>query len=210
MDGSVPPLKADPNTRFAPNTIKYTLIVTPISLLLGGLIFWQGDNLVESLASPPNTTGAGGALAAQWPTQILTRIAPPILPGKITLHWTDLVVDDRGVRTLGYIIPETRIPMAFIYGPRAITMQLPAHRAFTTYRLVTQDLRGPLEIQWSIDGVLAGRAAVQEVRFETPGVDPDIVSRQLRVEVHDVDGLMATHELEVRFEVKVPPGKQPY
>lgn len=65
---------------------------------------------MASLASTPGITSIGQALAAQWPLQILTEIAPPDLPGKLALYWTKLVTGDKGVLTLGYFLPQERIP----------------------------------------------------------------------------------------------------
>ena len=208
--GSDPPLEATSSTKMTPNLLKLAAIVSLVSPLLGGLIFWQGPNLVESIGPAPDAAGAGGALAAQWPPHILTEVIPPDLPGKIMFFWRDLVVDSGGVRTLGTFFPVQRMPRAFIKGPSAITVRLPAHSARRTYRLVTQDLRGARQVQWMIDGVRAGRGTAQEVQFQTPGLDPGTISRQLSVEVRDQDGLMASHGSTERFEVSVPPGKQPF
>jgi hypothetical protein len=211
IPGLDPPLKAAAEKSINPNTIKWAVLGTLVSPLLGGLIFWQGDNVVEGLAPTP-PEGAGGALAARWPGQIMTEINPREgLLGKFLFTWTVLEVDSTGVRTLGAFSSASRVPTAFIEGPPAISVELPAHSARKTYRLIPVDLRGNLKIRWRIDSVPAGRARRQAVDFETPGLDPGSVSRRLRVEVEDVDELTArSNELTVRFETKVPPGKQPF
>jgi hypothetical protein len=201
-----PPLDATTTTKVSPNLAKVAIIAALLSPTLGILTFWQGDKLIPT----PSGQGAGGALAAQWPQQILTEIDPPDLPGKIVLLWADLVVDDRGVRTLGAFIPVPRTSAAVIKGPSAITVELPANSARRTYEVITQDLRGDLAIRWTIDGAPAGREAKEDVRFSVPGRDAQTIFRRLQVEVRDEDGVVETDELRVRFEVKLRPGMQPF
>lgn len=203
-------LAANTTKKLSPNASNYGFLVSLISPTLGGLILWKGDDFVASVFSPPSFTSPGQALAAQWPLQILTEIAPPDLPGKLTLHWSKLEVGDRGVLTRGYFIPEERVPVALIEGPTSITVKIPVNSARATYELVTQDLRGALRIRWRIDGVPAGRSASQEVEFKSPGPDPHTFYRQLSILVSDEDGLTARQELRVKFEVTVPEGSQPY
>ena len=59
--------------------------------------------------APQLEGGVGGGLAASWPAEILTRIAPPLFPGKVVLAWTEVEVDRAGVRTFG-TFSQTRPP----------------------------------------------------------------------------------------------------
>jgi hypothetical protein len=191
--------------------LKVAALLSLLSLPLGALTFWKGDELAESVAPTPNVGGAGGNLAAQWPAQILTDIAPPARPGKITFLWTDLHVDATGVRTLGAFLPLPREPEVSLTGPASISLQQPHGWTVVTYEAVTSDLRFPLQrLRWIIDGVAAGRRATQEVSFGMRGVvDPPDENRLVRVEVTDADGLAVARERNVHFQVTVAPGHQP-
>jgi hypothetical protein len=207
--GSEPPLEVESTSKFSPGMIKAAALTSLISPLLGGLVFWKGDDVASGLA-PSNVGGAGGALAARWPPYLLTEMDPPDLSGKLSFLWSDLVVDDRGVRTLGAVVPVPRVPVAGIQGPGIVTAQLPSNSATVTYRLLTKDLRGRLDIRWTIDGSTAGRAVTQKVSFQTPGLDPRTITRRVQVDVTDEDGLTASHQRVITFKVTVPPGKQPF
>ena len=185
-------------------------IIAHISPLLGGFVFWQADNLAGDLVPFPKEGGVGEQLAAQWPTEIMTKIAPPTLLGKITFFWTDLMLDGRGVWTVGNVILDQRSPGVAIEGPATVTAELPVNSGRATYDFTTSDLRGDLAIQWQIDGTQAGRASQQVVEFQSSRgtADPAKVYRQLQVDVHDADGLLATGKMKVELDVIVPPGKQ--
>jgi hypothetical protein len=207
--GSDKSLEATSSTTVKPGILKLGAISSLISPLLGGLIFWLGDDVVGGLAPDSGAQSAGSALAAQWPAQILTEVNPPELPGKLVFTWTDLVVDERGVQTSGIFIPTEREPAAFIQGSTNLNAELPAHSTTAKYRLATHDLRGSRHRRWSIDGVPAGDGHSQEVSFRTVGQDPGFQTREILVEVRDEDGLTASREIRVRFEVTVPAGHQP-
>ena len=210
--GGPPPLVVvESTTKVVVGVLKAGAILSLLSPALGALTFWKGDELAERIAPTPDVGGAGGNLAAQWPAEIVTDIAPPARPGKFILLWTDLLVDATGVRTRGAFLPSARTPEVFINGPASIALQQPHGSTVATYRVVTLDLRPPLQrLRWIIDGVTAGRRATQEVRFGTPGVvDPPEETRLVRVEVTDADGLVAVRERSVHFQVKPAPGHQP-
>jgi hypothetical protein len=174
------------------------------------VIFWAGGDLVEDLVATTDTLAAG-KLAAQWPIVVLTPIIPPALRGKLTFTWKPPVVDGRGVRTVGILDIGPRTPSVSIEGPATVTAELPSNSAQQDYYFYASDLRGHLVIRWRIDGALAGRDFRQVVNFESPrGIDPVKIHRQVQVNVYDVDGLMATHERSIEFDVIDPEGKLPY
>ena len=179
------------------------------SPLEGALVFWKGDAVAESLAGTPDQPGAGASLAAQWPPEIMTEVAPPRLPGKLVFIWADLSITADRLRTTGAFLPDSRDPLVSIVGRTSITVRLPVHSARETYRLQTRDMRGRLRIAWSLDGQPVGSGRTQQVSFEVPGQDPTFLIRRLGVSVTDADGLTATREVRLRFVVEVPPGKQP-
>ena len=202
-------LTADTSKNLSVDVEVYGWIVTSLSQALGGLILWKGGDFVAALASPPSFESPGQALAAQWPLAILTTIAPPLM-GKLDLHWSQLEVGDRGVLTRGYFLNVARSPVASIEGPLSTTVKIPTNSARVTYRLTTQDLRGRLTIRWRVDGVPAGHHDSTEVVFKSPGVDPHTLYRQVSVSVYDEDGLTASQDLRVKFEVTVPDHHQPF
>jgi len=208
--GASPQLAATTSKELSPDVSKYGFLISYLSPALGGLILWKGGDFVASVVSPPSFESTGQSLAAQWPLQILTNIAPPDLLGKLELHWSQLKVGDRGILTRGYFLPLERTPVALIEGPTSISVKIPTNSARVTYQVSTQDLRGTLRIRWSIDGVQAGKTASQEVNFNSPGLDPRTLYRQISVLVSDGDGLTARQDLRVKFEVTVPEGSQPF
>jgi hypothetical protein len=208
--GSGPPLVVVENAKkMIVGMLKIAAVLSFLSPALGALAFWQGDDLAEAIAPTPDFGGAGGKLAAQWPAEILTDIAPPARPGKFTFLWTELLVDVTGVRTRGALLPSSRTPEVFINGPASITLHQPHGSTVATYQAVIQDLRRPLRrLRWIVDGVSAGQRATQEVNFGIPGAaDPPLETRLVRVEVTDADGLVAAREMSVRFQVTPAPGR---
>jgi hypothetical protein len=206
--GPVPPLKS--TSSLSLSSLAFTVLASVISPLFGALVFWQGSSL--SFEPTVKFHGVGDVLAAQWPPDLLLPAGPASPPGKLAFIWMNPVtVDERGVTTQGYISPDTnRHQTVHIDGPTRFNLQLPTHTASPTYRLITQDLRGTLAIQWTIDGTPAGNAATLEVELTTPGLDPGTVVRWIHVEVFDEDGLEAHDDVIASLNVTVPPGRQPF
>jgi hypothetical protein len=193
-------------------SLKLAALVSFVNPALGALVFWQGSNLADRTIPESTDGGAGSTLATQWPSEILTEIAPPILPGKFLLIWTEISVSEMGVVTRGAILPSARAPQVQIAGPGSITLHQPHGSTTETYEAVFEDLRQPLRrLRWIIDGANAGRGRTQSVRFGNPHlVDPPPESRMLRVEVTDADELTTAHDRTVRFKVIPAPGHPPF
>jgi hypothetical protein len=99
-----------------------------MSPILGGLLFWKGDDIAGFLASEVATTGQ--QLAAQWPASVLTRIILDFT-GKIAFSWRALHADDRGVLTQGTYAQVRRDPSVAIQGPAPVEIRRPNRRATT-------------------------------------------------------------------------------
>jgi hypothetical protein len=209
-DGAPPWIDAKGNPSVsAPTTVDIIgTLLSAINATLGDLVFWGGESLLDEIAPMPNTA-IGGVIAAQWPTEVLTKIVQPSLPGKIVFTWSTFVVDGRGILAEGIVQLTSRSPQVSIEGPESVTVKLPIHGARQTYSLFTSDLRGKLVIRWRIDGVRAGVTSTQMVDFESPSAsDPFKVYRQLQVTVYDEDRLTATEKRRLELDVVVQKGKQ--
>jgi hypothetical protein len=141
------------------------------------------------------------ASTSQWPSQVLTEIIPPYLPGKLTLAWSELTVDVEGVRTLGAYRFAERAPRVSIVGPRDLSMR-PIGHVTASYRVDIGDLRAPLTAQWT--GVADGSGGlVAKAMFHSSGSFP------IRATVRDVDGLSGTGGTTVSVS-PLEGGQQPF
>lgn len=107
-----------------------------------------------------------------------------------------------------HLLLDNREPRVSILGPKVISAQVPAHTGQATYSLKTRDMRGNLQIIRLVDGRETGRLSTQQVTCDSPGLDPAVIVKRVRVQVTDVDGLVASDEIGVRFVVTLPPGTE--
>lgn len=199
-----PPLRARSDTNVdagTPGVLAATLIVGLVSQILGGILFFVADSIAESQA--PAVSSLGSTLASQWPSEILTSIKPPFLPGKFSLSWTDLIVDQEGVLTSGTFSPEARSPDVLIVGPRRVTVREAVGQGVGRYRIDPRDLRSPLTTRWG--GAGHGTEPSLAIPFTEAGVFP------LDVSVTDADGLTDTSSTSVQVSfIPLEPGQQPF
>jgi hypothetical protein len=202
--GSRPPLRTRSDRDVdagTPGVLAAGLIVGLVSPILGAIVFFAADPIAESQA--PAVSSLGSTLASQWPSEFLTSIRPPFLPGKFTLSWTDLTVDQDGVLTSGTFSPEGRSPNVLIIGPRRVTVREAIGDAAGRYRIDPRDLRAPLTIHWT--GAGHGTAPSLSILFTEAGVFP------LGVSVTDTDGLSDAASTRVQVSViPLKPGQQPF
>lgn len=202
--GSDPPLETDTSTDVdasVPGMIAVSLLVGLLSPILGAIVFFGSDAIADAQA--PASPGAGGALAGQWPAEVLTQIVPPFLSGKFAFSWRDLTVDERGVRTLGTFASVARRPRVSIAGPRSLAMRGALGHAQATYAARPRDLRAPLTVQWS--GAAHSTEMGERVLFHSAG------RSRIGVDVRDVDGLTAADQITVDVKlVELEPGQQPF
>lgn len=204
--GSAPPVEARTSTDLdvgAPGLLAASLIVGVLNPILGAIVFFGVQEIAESQA--PEVLGVGGALASQWPSEILTQIEPPFLPGKFILSWSDLTVDEEGVRTLGIFTPTERAPKVSIVGPLEVRVQEALGHKEARYHGDIHDLRAPLTTQWS--GAVGGSELATSVLFFSASVGQKPIS----VSVRDVDGLSAADAITVRVSaIPLEDGQQPF
>lgn len=202
--GSRPPLRTRSDRDVdagTPGVLAAGLIVGLVSPILGAIVFFAADPIAASQA--PTVSSTGSTLASQWPSEILTSIRPPFLPGKFTLNWTDLTVDQNGVLTSGTFSPEERSPNVLIIGPRRVTVREAIGDAPRRYRIDPRDLRPPLTIHWT--GAGQGTEPSLSILFREAGVFP------LGVSVTDTDGLSDAASTRVQVSViPLKPGQQPF
>jgi hypothetical protein len=183
-----------------PGVLAAAWIVGLVSPVLGAIVFFA-EPIAESQA--PTVSSLGSTLASQWPSEILTSIRPPFLPGKIALSWTDLTVDQDGVLTSGRFSPEGRSPNVLILGPRRVTVREALGHRVEHYGIDPRDLRAPLTIDWT--GAGGGSAPALSIMFTEAGVFP------LGVSVTDTDGLSDAASTRVQVSViPLEPGQQPF
>ena len=179
------------------------LIASALSPLLGALLIGTaaaGEALAESKA--PNRPGVGANVAAGWPTQVLTAIRPPDLPGKFALIWTELTVNEDGVVTLGTFLPANREPRITIDGPDRVSFREAIGSITVGYVANARDLRSPA-ITWS--GAAHGSGASKRVLFRRVG------QVNLGISARDRDGLTASASKDVQVSmIPLKPGQQPF
>jgi hypothetical protein len=205
--GSIPPLEADRSTDLdahESDLLPESLLMPLLVPTLAALVFFGSEGIEQLL---PEFPAAGSILAAQWATEVMTEIQPPVLLGKLVPSWTDLTVDERGVTTLGTYEQAQRQPRVAIQGPTSVTIKRPVRKAHKFYRVLTDDLRPKLAIRWSVDGKQVGRHRRQGVEFDstTSSIGGEFASH-VRVRVTDADGLRAEQTLTVGVHVTAPPG----
>ena len=169
--------------------------------ILGALVFFGAEAIAEGQA--PDARGPGGALAAQWPTQIQTPVAPPFLRGKFSLTWSDLTVDDAGVLTLGTFTAEDRAPRVSITGRTNVSFREALGHGTARYGARVSDLRPPIDAVWS--GVTQASGLSASLFLTSPG------TRTIGVTVTDADGLSDSASLTVHVSViPLEDGQQPF
>jgi hypothetical protein len=209
--GSAPPLTTESSTDLdigLPSLLRASFLIGLLSPMLGAIVFFAAEPISESQV--PNLSGGIGAqIAAQWPSGIFTpKLDLPSLfevpPGKVTFLWTDLIVDEQGVQTLGNFGFAIRLPSAMIVGPRSVTISEALMHKRVSYGVNLYDLRPPFKnLQWS--GGAGGTEIGQKVNFYSAG------EVRLGVSVEDADGLTASDEIIVKVAVRpLEPGQQPY
>jgi hypothetical protein len=201
--GSNPPLATQTSTDVdagLPGVLGASLLIGMLSPILGVLVFFGSDYIAESQA--PDSPGAGASLAAQWPGEVLTPIVPPFLPGKLLFAWSDLTVDESGVRTLGTFSVAEREPRVTIVGPRFVAIREALGHYEASYAAHFRDLRPPLTVRWG--GAASGTGVGKRVFFHLPGHPRIFVNVQ-----EDETDLSAEDEIAVTVTIiPLEPGQQ--
>lgn len=193
--GSVPPLAIEASNRLDARLLRIVripiaLIVGILSPIFGGIVFFAVPRIANAVA--PEVQGLGGALASYWPTEILTPRALPWLLGKFKFTWSELIVNERGVQTMGTFMPEVRQPKVSIKGPSSVVLQEELVPVKVKYRIDTRDLRDP-RFQWS--GAATGSEEETTVTFFSEG------RYEVNATVRDADQLSASDRIVIIVSV---------
>jgi hypothetical protein len=161
-----------------------------------GAWLW-GESAVASGASAPNFGGVGCNLVS-------AQAFPPTvaIPGgqNLRLLYQHVHVTAGGVFASGLALPEARQPSISIIGPSQLGAHRSAGRVRQQYGLATNDLRGALDIRWSVDSgseILGSRTdPVVNVQFNVPvPLEPGHwATRRVQAVVEDEDHLQAQAE----------------
>ena len=183
-----------------------------------GIVFLVQRIIIGSRDAPDVDAGAGGAVPAMIPQEILI---PAGL--KVVASYTRLEVFPGAIVAGGFFEVVPRSPEVTIIGPLQIAVPEGTASVTRNYTLRTDDLRPPFHevlstnlaarftgtvrprpgIRWSGEGVaLNPSAETTGFRFSLAGVRAgQVVTRRVAVVVVDVDGLSASAEVIVRVHV---------
>ena len=202
----------------------FLLVLPPL-----GVVFLVERIIVGSRDAPDIDAGAGGAVPAMIPQEILIPAGK-----KVVASYTRLDVFPGAIVAGGFFDVVDRTPEVTITGPTLISVTEGAASVTRNYTLTTDDLRPPFfqeaappalasnvaarvtgpggpggqtrprpRIAWSGDGVaLRPSAETTGFRFDLAGAQVgQVLTRRVAVLVVDVDGLSASAELIVRIHV---------
>jgi len=190
--GTIPALQAQTKSNLDVSQggiIADAILTAIISPILGSIVFF-GEEIVVG-GEKPQDAGVGTGLANSWPTVILT--SKPIV-GKVTFTWTDLIVDENGVRTQGTFQLGPRSPQVGISGPAAVSFPVENPGAVETYSVQLTDLRPEnAQVVWS--GEAEGIGMATRVSFDRAG------AFSIAASVTDTDGVSAAGQKRVTVTV---------
>lgn len=173
----------------------------PFEVFLGtSLINGLGSvwSLHGSVATAAACSGLDPAALRQLPSEIL-------LPGglKLTATYQRLSDSPHGVIVGGTWSLSERRPAVVIVQPARINAEFPDLSCMAQVRLRSNDLRPPLRVSWSADGVVANPGARSTpILFNVPHARPvQVVPKAVAVRVTDSDGLTAATRMEVQVQV---------
>ncbi len=149
-------------------------------------------------ASCATSPGLDLAALRQLPSEIL-------LPGglKLTAAYHRLSVGPHGVIAGGTWSLTERRPAVTIVQPARVSAEFPDLSCMAQLRLRSTDLRPPLQVSWSADGLVANPGARSTpILFDVPYARPaQVVPKAVAVRVTDSDGLTAATRMEVQVQV---------
>jgi hypothetical protein len=173
----------------------------PFEVFLGtSLINGLGSawSLHGSVATSATCPGLDPEALRLLPSEIL-------LPGglKLAAAYHRLSVGPRGVTAGGTWSLSERRPAVTIVQPARISAEFPDLSCMAQLRLRSSDLRPPLRVSWSADGVVANPGARSTpILFDVPQARPaQVVPKAVAVRVTDSDGLTAATRMEVQIQV---------
>ncbi len=163
-----------------------------------GIVFLVERIIIGSKEAPAAGAGPGCNAAALIPQEIL-------IPGgqKVVASYSRLDVSNGGIFAGGSFVVIPRSPEVTIAGLNRISVVEGTASVTRSYTLRTEDLRPPLQVAWSGDGVAQSpRAETTGFRFNLAGVQVgQVLTRRVAVRVTDADNLVDTAEFLVRIHI---------
>lgn len=174
----------------------------PFEVFLGtGLINGLGGSawsLHSSVATSATCSGLAPAALRLLPSEIL-------LPGglKLAAAYQRFSAGPHGVTAGGTWSLTERRPSVLIVQPARISAEFPDLSCMAQLRLRSTDLRPPLRVSWSAEGVVANPGARSTpILFTVPRARPaQVVPKAVAVRVTDSDGLTAEARMEIQIQI---------
>jgi hypothetical protein len=171
-----------------------------------------GTSLIHGLGSAWSVHGSVSASAACATCSGLVdpaalRLLPSeiLLPQglKLTAAYHRFSVGPQGVTLGGTWSLTERRPAVMIVQPARISAEFPNLSCMAQLRLRSTDLRPPLQVSWSADGLVANPGARSTpILFDVPYARPaQVVPKAVAVRVKDSDGLTAEARMKVQVQV---------
>ena len=115
-------------------------------------------------------------------------------PNKLDLIYTRVSVGGGGIVGAGIALPKARQPRCGIAGPDKLSVDFREPVVAAQFFVRAFEMRGALSVQWSGEGVTSSTTTASSViSFATPRVHrKGVIKRELRAQVTDADGLVAT------------------
>ncbi len=171
-----------------------------------GIVFLVERIIVGSADAPSGDAGPGCAAAKLIPREIL-------IPGgqKVVPSYSRIEVSSGGIFAGGTFVVIPRAPAVTISGQSQISVVEGTTSLSRSYSIVTDDLRPPLQVTWSGDGVAVNpHAESTSIRFGLTGAQVgQVLTRRVAVTVTDADNLLASNELIVRIHITPSDGDFP-
>ncbi|MEO7454058.1 MAG: hypothetical protein ABIV13_04780 [Fimbriimonadales bacterium] len=166
----------------------------PALWFIGGVPFLLQELAIRGQRPPPQNGGAGAAAASLLPGSIFLRGG-----SKVVAMYDRAEVSEGGLFAGGSLTVLDREPTCQINGPEGIAVGPDDDGALGEFHVRRGDLRAPLTIAWSADGLVANADKVNtQIGFSIP-VGQQVINRKVQVRVTDADGLFAEDEITVRL-----------
>jgi hypothetical protein len=163
-----------------------------------GVVFLVERIIVGSKDAPDIDAGAGAGAAAMIPVEIL-------IPGgqKVVASYSRVEVSSGGVFAGGTFEVIARTPEVSISGPTLISIVEGTAAVSRAYRANMDDLRPPLQISWSGDGLPLNQGQESSsFRFNLSGAQVgQVLSKRVAVQVTDADGLSGSAQLVAQIHI---------
>jgi hypothetical protein len=162
-----------------------------------GVVFLVERIIIAAADTPQFGSGAGASAAQLIPAEIL-------IPGglKVVASYSRIEVSQGGIFAGGTFDVVGRVPEVSISGPAQISVVEGATSVARSYSIRTDDLRPPLSVHWSGEGIAnPSTAETTNFRFSLGNAQVGQVTKRISVQVTDADGLTASADRMVSIFV---------